>query len=268
VGGTVMNTGVGTLYNANVTDVVTYTTNSTHNTGSPLTLPVTNNTTASPNNGTSTLGAGETGTWGTTLTSSAGSVSDVATAHGNTSSTSGGTIVNSAPTNLVTCSNSPQSSLVVTKMCSTTLVASGGDVHVLVGYNGTVCNTGPSQITALGLSDFTGSGETAQTGGTSPTPLTTTLAPCTGGVDTTTGLCISPATACTTYTGGYTPTTIDATATLGRFFFEDQVVISAASATIGGLTKVTNNPDLVCNNTFGCSGLKSCPICDAGECVQ
>jgi len=151
-------------------------------------------------------------------------------------------------------------------MCSTTLVASGGDVHVVVGYNGTVCNVGPSQITGLGLSDFTGSAESAQTGGTSPTPLKTTLDPCIT-VDGATGLCTSPATACTTYTGAYTPTTIDMTAIAGRFFFEDQVVISAAGATIGGLTKVTST-DAVCNNTFGCSGLKSCPICDAGECVQ
>lgn len=261
----VKNTGIGTLYNVNVTDVVTYLANTTNNTGSPLTLAVSNNTSGSPRFGTNTLGAGETGTWGTTLTSSGGSVSDVATAHGSTAP-SGGTAVDSSPTNLITCSNQPVSALKVNKMCSTTLVVQPNfDVHVQVTYNGTVCNTGSSQITGLTLADFVGTAENAQTGGSGPAPGTTTLAPCTA-VDSVTGLCTSPASACTTYTGSYTPTTIDATATAGRFFFTDEVVISGASATVGTLTKVTS-PDAVCNNTFGCSGPVSCPICDVGECV-
>ncbi len=250
VGGTATNTGVGTLFNVDVTDVVTYVSNSTNNTGSPLTLSVTNSITGSPHFGTNTLGPRETGSWGTTLTSSASSVSDVATSHGTTTATDG-VVVDSSPTNLITCSNSPVSMLQVTKMCHTTLVASGFDVQVQVGYNGTVCNTGPSQITGLTLADFTGSAERPQSGGSGPTPLTTTLAP----------------SGCTTYTGSYTPTTIDATASAGRFFFDDQVVISGANATVGALTKVTSS-DPVCNNTFGCSGLVSCPICDRGQCVQ
>jgi len=261
----VKNTGVGTLFNVNVTDVVTYLANSTHNTGSPLTIGVVNNTANSPNLGTNTLGAGETGTWSTTLTSSGSSVSDVATAHG---STGGGTVIDSKPTNLITCSNTPESALKVTKMCNTTLTPSGGDVHVLVAYNGTVCNTGSSQITGLTLADYTGSAESPQSGGSGPTPLVTTLAPCTS-VDSVTGLCNAPTTACTTYTGGYTPSTIDATATAGRFFFSDEVVITGAHATVGTLDKVSSSDAACGNNTnFGCSGLISCPICGVGECVQ
>jgi hypothetical protein len=261
VGGNVKNTGVGSLSSVNVTDVVTYGAGSTNNTGTTLTINVVNNTTGSPNIGTNTLGAGETGTWSTTLTSSASSVQDVATAHG---TPNGGTPIDSKATNLIMCSLTPSSTLKVNKNCSTTLVQSGFDVQVQVSYQGTVCNTGSSQITGLALSDFTGSAEKAQSGGTGPTPVTTTLAPCTS-VDGVTGLCDAPATACTTYAGSYTPTSIDATATAGRFFFDDQVVISGAHATVGDLTKVTSS-DPVCNGTFGCSTLISCPICDVGEC--
>lgn len=266
VSGTVTNTGVGTLYDVFVTDVITYTANSSHNTGTPLTLAVTNNTVGSPNNGTDTLGAGESGTWSTTLTSSATSVKDVATASGFVSSSHGATAdVNSDPTNLITCGVEIQSDLKVTKSCTTTLVESGSDVQVKVNYSGTVCNTGASQITGITLLDYTGSSETAQSGGAGPTPGTTTLVPCTS-VDPTTKTCLAPTAACTAYSGNYFPTTIDATAAAGRFFFNDLVVVSNATATIGTLNKVSSSDPKV-NNTYGFASA-SCPICDKSECVQ
>jgi hypothetical protein len=67
---TVKNTGIGTLSGISVSDAITYQTGSTHNTGSPLALTVT----------PSTLGPGASGTATTTLTSSASSVQDQATA--------------------------------------------------------------------------------------------------------------------------------------------------------------------------------------------
>src|SRR5207249_3513983 len=66
VTGLVKNTGVGTLYNVRVFDKFP------NPAGSLTTLTVTNNTSNSPNLGTSTLGAGETGTWGDSLDSAQG----------------------------------------------------------------------------------------------------------------------------------------------------------------------------------------------------
>src|SRR5262249_6430879 len=72
VTGLVKNTGVGTLYNVKVFDKFT------NPAGSLTTLTVTNNTSNSPNLNTSTLGPGETGTWGDSIDSVQGSVSDKA----------------------------------------------------------------------------------------------------------------------------------------------------------------------------------------------
>jgi len=273
VSGTVQNTGVGPLYNVSVSDVITYVANSSHDTGSPLALAVTNNTTGSQYKGTNTLAANDTGTWSTTLTSSASSVQDVATASGTTDPAGTTTPINSTPTNLITCSLTPSSTLTVSKLCTpgTTLVASGGDVHVNVAYSGSVCNTGPSQITGLALADYTGASETAQTGGTSPTLSSSTLAPCTSPTTDAMGNptgCSAPATACTTYSGNYNPSTIDATATMGRYFFDDKVTITSATAGVGSLTKVSGSSDAICNGTYGCSIQASCPICQSGQCVQ
>jgi hypothetical protein len=246
VSGTVTNTGIGTLYNVSVSDAITY----TDKAAETLTLAVT----------PSTLAKGQSGTWSTTLTSTATSVQDQATASGTTSS-SGGTTVTSTPTNLITCGIEVQSALKVTKMCSTSLAAENGVVDVNVAFNGVVCNTGKSAITGLTLVDYQGSSSATH----SVTPSSTGLAACTT-VDGVTGLCTAPANACTTYSGSYAPSTIDATATAGRYFFNDEVVVTGATATIGTLTKVTTS-DTRCNNQYGCASA-SCPICDKNQCVQ
>lgn len=251
VGGTVKNTGIGTLSNISVSDVITYANGSTHDTGSPLTLTVT----------PSSLGPGATGTWSTTLTSSAGTVSDVATASGS----SGGTSVSSSPSNNVTCQLDVQTTLKVTKSCSTTLQATGSDVQVDVAFNGTVCNTGASSVSGLTMVDYQDSSTAAH----SVTTIGSTgLAPCTS-VDGVTGLCDAPATACTTYSGSYIPNTIDAMAAAGRYFFNDEAVITGAQAAVGSLTKVnlgagSTDPG---NGSYGLAHA-TCPICDKGECVQ
>jgi hypothetical protein len=249
VGGTVKNTGVGTMTNVSVNDVVTYQANSSHNSGSPLTLAVT----------PSTLGPGAVGTWSTTLTSSAASVSDVATASGS----SGGATITSDPSNNVTCTLDVNTTLKITKSCSTTLVATGSDVQVQVSFNGTVSNTGSSSISGLALTDY----QDASTAGHAITTIGSTgLSPCTL-VDGVTGLCDAPAGASTTYSGSYTPNTIDGTADLGRFFFHDEAVISGATPAVGTLTKVSTTPTDPGNLSFG-EASASCPICDKGECVQ
>ena len=246
VSGTVTNTGIGTLYNVSVSDAITYKDKSAET----LTLAVT----------PSTLAKGQTGTWSTTLTSTATSVQDQATASGTTSS-SGGSTVTSDPTNLITCGIEVQSALKITKICSTSLVAEGGVVDVNVAFSGTVCNTGKSSITGLALTDYQGTSGT----GHSVTPAATGLAPCTS-VDGVTGLCNSPANACTTYSSSYVPSTIDATATAGRYFFNDEMVITGATASIGTLNQVSST-DAKCDKSYGCASA-SCPICDKNQCVQ
>ncbi len=257
VSGVVTNTGVGALFSVTVSDVINGTT--TH------TVSVTNNTVSSSNFGSTTLGGGETGTWTDTSSSAATSESDVATASGSTSSGSGGTTVTSDPTNQITCSLSVNSALAVTKSCSTTLAATGSDVRVNVAFNGSVCNTGPSQITGLTLKDFTGTNINAA--GVSITPATTTLGPCNPvAYDPVTKLC-STAGACTPFTGSYVPTTIDSTADNGRYFFDDLAVVTGATSTIGTLTVVSTPTDPRTDKSYGFEPA-TCPICDKNECVQ
>jgi hypothetical protein len=242
---TVKNTGIGSLSGISVSDAVTYASGSTHNTGSPIALTVT----------PSTLGPGQSGTATTTLTSSASSVQDQATA------TDGSNTV-SAQSALVTCSGSFPSTLKITKSCSTTLSATSSDVQVQVAFNGTVCNTGPASITGLSLTDY----QDSSTAGHSITTIGSTgLSPCTT-VDGVTGLCDAPAGACTTYSGSYIPNTIDGTASKGRFFFNDEAVITGATPSVGTLTKVSSGATDPGNGSFG-EANASCPICDTGECV-
>jgi hypothetical protein len=272
VSGTVKNTGVGILYNVSVNDVITYASNSSNDTGTPLTLAVTNNTAGSQYQNTNTLAANDTGTWSTLLTSSASSVQDHATASGTTDQ-AGTNSISSSPTDLITCSLQPTSVLVISKLCSpgTTLVAgtgTGADVHVNVAYSGSVCNTGPSAISGLAVADYTG---TSLTSSTAPTLTSPTLDPCTSPINDTAGNptgCSAPTTACTTYSGNYNPGTIDATSDHGRYFFNDRTTITTATAAVGSLTKISNSSDTFCNGTYGCSTVASCPICQSGQCVQ
>jgi hypothetical protein len=162
------------------------------------------------------------------------------------------------------------------KMCNTTLVASGGDVHVVVNYNGTVCNTGPATISGLAMLDFPDS-STSGTSIPSGNIGSLSLSACTT-VDGTTGLCDAPPGACTTYSGSYTATTIDVTTGggntgilpgdgPGRFFFNDEAVVSGATPSVGTLNKVSSTTGDPGNGQFA-EGSASCPICQgSGECT-
>jgi hypothetical protein len=243
---TVTNTGIGTLSGISITDAVTYQQGSTHNTGTSLALTPTPTTVGPNGQATAT----------TTLTSSASSVTDTGTVKDGT-----GTVT--ATSNTLTCQLDVSTTLKMNKSCSTTLVATGSDVQVHVAFNGTVCNTGSSSVSNLALTDFQ---DSSTTGHAITTVGSTSLAPCTS-VDGTTGLCDAPVSACTTYSGSYIPNTIDGTGTLGRYFFNDQAVITGASASVGTLTKVSSGSTDPGNGSFG-EASASCPICDKGECVQ
>lgn len=260
VSGTVTNTGIGTMYNVTVSDAITFVAGSSNNTPStPATFSVT----------PSTLSAGQTGTWGANLTSTASSVSDQATADGQTAST-GGTTVTSTPTGVITCQGAFTSTIKMNKMCNTTLVAGGGDVHVVVNYNGTVCNTGPAKISGLSMSDYPDNLLANGTSIAAGSIGSLTLAPCTT-VDGTTGLCDAPATACTTYSGSYDATNIDITASggtgPGRYFFNDEAVVTGATPSVGTLNKVSSTGSDPGNGQYS-EGSASCPICQgSGECT-
>lgn len=259
VSGTVTNTGIGTMYNVSVSDAITFVSGSTNNTpSSPATFAVT----------PSTLGAGQSGTWSAKLTSTAASVSDQATASGATAS-SGGTTVTSKPTDVITCQGAFSSTIKMNKMCSTTLSAGNGDVHVVVNYNGTVCNTGPASISGLAMSDYPDDLLANGTSIPAGSIGSLSLAPCTQ-VDAITGLCDTPA-ACTTYSGSYTATNIDITASggtgPGRFFFNDEAVVTGATPSVGTLNKVSSMTGDPGDGQFA-EGSASCPICQgSGECT-
>lgn len=239
---TVTNTGIGSLSGISVSDAVTYQANTSHNTGSPITIAV------------GTLGAGGQKIVSTTLTSSGSSVTDTGTVKDST-----GTV--SATSNTLTCQLDVATTLKVTKNCSTTLVAENGVVDVNVAFNGNICNTGSSSISGLALVDYQDSSSAQH----SVSVNSTTLSPCTA-VDSVTGLCTSPAGACTTYSGSYVPNSIDATGTLGRYFFNDEVAITSATPAVGALTKVSTTTSDPGNGSYG-EATASCPICDKGECV-
>jgi hypothetical protein len=290
-GGSVTNTGAAPLFNLQVSDVVTYADNTTQT----LTLPVTvcdapnqNGCGASPCHCSTThplLGPGDpdyqAGTWTTDVSSKPNttSLSNQATVSG-TAGADGGEPVTSTPSNLVSCSFTAPTVLQITKSCGvglpdggmidgTVLVTGNNDVHVQVNFSGTVCNPGSSLITNLSLTDYTMGGATMAV-----TPSATTLQPCNAGDG---GVC--SAASCTTFSGSYTPTTIDATALLGRYFFNDEITISGAQADISTLDAGTTCNAVGENAThqLGCSGLVSngpghpntgCPICNTGQCVQ
>jgi hypothetical protein len=258
VTGTVTNTGIGTLYLASVTDVVTHSNNATET----LTLAV------SP----STLTAGQVGSWSTTIKDPGTTVSDTASASGNTASDGSGTTVNS--TNQVTkvCSTSLATQLSVTKGCSTSLSASGSNptlVAVQVAFSGSVCNSGPSSVTGIALEDFQ---STSGTGVTSGITLgSTTLGPATGTCSTSNGVTTCSIPACTQYSGTYTPSGIDTIVSggtgPGRYFFNDLVAVSGAKSSIGSLQTLSGQTETRCNGTFACAPA-SCPICQgSGECT-
>jgi hypothetical protein len=256
VNGLVTNTGVGTLYNVTVFDTIGSLTPATTCTSPGCdTIFVVNNTPNSPNLGSSTLGAGETGTWSDSSTTTSLSQPDVAIAKGSTSSASGATLdVTSSSPAQQTCMTTVSTSLTVTKLCTTSLNASA---QVQVGFSGKVCNTGPSQVTGVSLVDYPSN---SSSGNSVTSNFTLAPAGAAGGAD------------CASYSGTYSPTHYDSIAGdgtgPGRYFFNDLITISGATPTVGGpLTPLKNQTDTRCNGTFGCTPA-SCPLCQGpGECT-
>jgi hypothetical protein len=271
VNGEVRNTGIGTLYDVQVKDCINGP-NSTCTATSASPISVVNNTAGSPHLNTATLGANETGTWNDTSSSTSTTQSDQAYAIA--ALTSGGSqTLQSSNTASATCVTQANSTLTVSKSCSTTLqqAANGTTVAVLVTYGGSVCNTGPSNVTGVALKDYPDS--VAITNGTGTQVASSiTLGP---------GTTANPT--CKTYGPfTYTPTTIDETinggAGAGRYFFDDLVTISSATPAVGTLTQFENsnpnptppfvyNADPRINGTYG-FGSARCPICQgSGECT-
>lgn len=276
VNGIVTNTGVGTLYNVTVFDTPT------SPSGSQRTITVSNNVSGSPNFGKSTLGAGETGTWSDSTTTTAATASDTAFAQGGLDSS---TIPNgnTAESNTVsstsaskTCTSNFNTSLSITKTCGipaaganpavpgVTLTVSGSTVGVLVSYSGAVCNNGVSQVTGVQVTDTPSSGSTGSIS-------IGTLAACSS-FDANGNCTESDAKNCANYSGNYVPTNIDqvvsgiggASTGAGRYFWNDAATITSATATVGTLNKLTSGPY---SGTYG-GASASCPICQgSGECT-
>ncbi len=242
VGGIVTNTGIGTLYGVNVTDTIAAPVSAVH-----PNLAVSNNVSGSPNFGTNTLAAGETGTWTDSYSSTASSVGDSAIATGYTDQGLTTPVTSSSAS--ATCAANASSSLSITKSCRTSLTTTAA---VLVSFGGQVCNNGTSQLTGVNLRDYGNSSNLSGTG----TALNTNLT-------------LAPG-ACHSYAGSYLPTQYDSIVDggdgPGRYFFNDLIVITSATATIGSQPQPVSSPDPRINGTFG-SANASCPLCAAGECV-
>jgi hypothetical protein len=249
-GGTVKNTGIGTLYDVQVFDTI-----------APATTPgsaidVVNNTTGSTYFGKNILAAGDTGTWSDPFSSSSTSVADSAYALAAESLT-GKQTLQSTDTAQATCVGQASTTLVITKTCSTSLQVSNGAVSVLVTYGGTISNNGQSTVTGITLKDYPDSSNV--NGGGASVGGTYSLAP--GG-----SVNYGPLT--------YSPTLIDQTIKgsdgiagdgPGRYFFSDLITIPTAKASIGSLTVVSTPGDPRTDKTFGFAPA-SCPICQTGEC--
>jgi len=229
VSGTVTNTGIGTLYNVQVVDTITG--------GSTNTINV-----------ASTLAAGASASWGDSSTSTT-STSQTDTAQAQAATSSGGVASVFSSSVSKTCTFTVNNSLTVSKSCSASLVASGGDVHVSVSYGGQVCNTGQTNVSNITLTDYPGTS--------------------TSGSNVVTNLSVN-AGACVSYpTSGalsYTPTQIASTPTAGRDVFEDTITISSATPQFGTLTPVSGNPDRRVNGSYAYA-VADCPICPAGFCA-
>jgi hypothetical protein len=265
VSGVVTNTGIGTLFNVQVNDCISSTVNgvTTCSGTSSSPISVSNNTVGSPHNGSSTLGANETGTWSDSSSTTAVSQSDQAYAVAATTS-GGAQTLQSANTATATCTTDTTTSLSVTKNCSTALQVSSGQVTVQVTYGGQICNVGGSQVTGIGLTDYPDSSNTNGTGTSVVSGVT--LGP---------GTPANPA--CVPYGPlTYNPTLIDQPVKgtdgifgdgPGRYFFSDLLTITSAKATIGTPPTIVTSPDPRVNGTYGYA-TASCPICQTpGECT-
>jgi hypothetical protein len=250
VNGTVTNTGIGTLFEVAVKDCIGGTFDNTGAcTGTLNTISV------------GTIDAGKSANWQDSSTSTASSQADQAVAIASVSP-NGTQNLQSTNTASASCSLSVSTTLTVSKTCSTTLVqaANGTTVDVSVSYQGSVCNTGPSQVTGISLKDYPDSIANGTSGTGTVVDSSITLAP---------GTSANPT--CKSYgPHTYTPTAIDETinsgAGAGRFFFDDLITIPTATANVGTLTKVSSS-DARTDGTFGFNTAR-CPICQGpAECT-
>ena len=227
-GGTVTNTGIGTLYNVQVVDAITG--------GSTNTIDV-----------ASTLTAGQSATWSDSSTSTT-STSQTDTAQAQAATVSGGSATVFSDSVSKTCSFTFNNSLTVTKSCTASLVAPGGTspVQVSISYGGTITNTGQSKVTNVSLTDYPGTS--------------------TAGSVVVSGISLNAGASYTYGPVSYTPTEIDSTPTAGRDFFKDLITISSATPQFGTLTPISGNPDSRVNGSYNYA-TASCPICPAGFCA-
>ena len=254
--GTVTNTGIGTLYDVQVFDTIA------PNTTPGPAISVSNSTTGSPNFGKNILGPNESGTWADPYTSTSTSVADSAYALAAESPT-GAQNLQSSNTAQATCAAQANTTVTVSKSCTTKLVISSNQVAVQVAYGGQICNTGPAQVTGIALTDYPDSSNQNGTG--SQVVSGVTLGPATGAGPT-----------CASYGPlTYNPSLIDQTIIgndgiagdgPGRYFFSDLITITSATPSVGTISKVTSTDPRV-NGTYG-FGTASCPICNgSGECT-
>ena len=227
-GGTVKNSGAGTVYNATVKDTLPD--------GSEVIINV------SPQ----TLNAGATGTWALPVgyaTTATSGVTNTAVARAGLTSSGSATAIISDPAQ-ATCSRTVNNSIDITKSCTTSLVDAGGTVKVRVDFSGSITNNGQSQISGITLLDFPNAASLNLTSST-----------------------LNPG-ASTTYSGHYFPSTIgtqDGTVP-GRYFFSDKVLITNAVPALGGPLPNVSACTTESTTAKGCASA-SCPICPAGACV-
>jgi hypothetical protein len=210
--GTVINSGIGNLYDVTVIDILPDGTTQNIVVVSPSTTP-------------NVLGGGTSLPWSVQFIATRSNVPnplDVvnrATAQGSTAEGSGTVISTPQPAATAECTTSVSSTLSIAKQCDAsrggaTLVVVGGQVVVEVFYTGRVCNTsapgGGSQLTNITLAD--------DHDGNHDSPSPSTIPSLNPGQ-------------CADVLGSYFPSAIDSL--LGRFGFSDTIRVTGATATLG-----------------------------------
>lgn len=245
MGGTVTNTGVGTLYNVTVEDTLPN--------GTKTSIPV-----ASSLNAKTTVNWALPGGFTTNAnTPNPQSVTNTAFAKGFTDSGLTNLVTGPTPPTAVTCSASVSDAIGISKNCGigslpgTTLVLSGGKVVVQFNVCGQVCNNGQAQLTGIALGDVPN---------VSISYSGSTLAPG----------------ACAPWTATYQASSITSADPNGliasRYFFADTINVTAATPALGTLSPPKDaNGNFMCPNGsgggyFACAA-QSCPICPSGLCA-
>jgi hypothetical protein len=211
--GTVINSGVGNLYDVTVIDTLPD--------GTTQNIPV-----VRPYTTPNVLIGGATAAWSVQFVATRSNVPnplDVvnrATAQGSTAEGSGTVISSPQPAATAECTTSVSSMVSIAKQCDAsrggaTLVVVGGQVVVEVFYTGRVCNTsasgGGSQLTNITLAD---DHDTNQHDSPNPSTISS----------------LNPG-QCADVLGSYFPSGIDSL--FGRFGFSDIIRVTGATATLG-----------------------------------